>query len=174
MPSNSELFHCRQTLTPEFDRPPLYVDIPRRRRRSVAYICGPLVLSLAQSLADVPVFREEAIILRMKNRGHDYLDSVRNPEIWKKTKRTVGKVGGGAALEVVKDIASRIMAELLKTVHWTRIECTLTQEPAREIGTTCRSYVQKRQALTCPYIRRGWNRSNSLSDSDRSNDFVAG
>src|ERR1700732_218646 len=135
MPSNSELFH----LSPNFDaRVRSAASLHRHTQRPQTICClhwGPLVLSLAQSLADVPVFREEAIILRMKNRGHDYLDSVRNPEIWKKTKRTVGKVGGGAALEVVKDIASRIMAELLKTVHWTRMECTLTQEPAREIGT---------------------------------------
>jgi hypothetical protein len=56
---------------------------------------------------------EEALIVRMKIAGHDYLDSVRNPEVWKKTKKTLEKVGGSAALEVVKGIASRIMTEVL-------------------------------------------------------------
>jgi hypothetical protein len=41
------------------------------------------------------------------------LDSVRSPEVWKKTKTTLEKVGGGAALAVVKEIASKIMAELI-------------------------------------------------------------
>jgi hypothetical protein len=57
---------------------------------------------------------EEAFILRMTMAGHEYLDSVRNPEVWKKTKTALEKVGGGAALEVVKDIACRILTELLK------------------------------------------------------------
>jgi Hypothetical protein (DUF2513) len=29
---------------------------------------------------------EEAFLVRMKIAGHDYLDSGRNPEVWKKTK----------------------------------------------------------------------------------------
>lgn len=57
---------------------------------------------------------ETAAILRMTMAGHEYLESVRNPEVWKKTKTTLEKVGGGAALDVVKDIASKILAELIK------------------------------------------------------------
>jgi len=55
----------------------------------------------------------DAFIVRMKMAGHEYLDTVRSPEVWKKTKTTLEKVGGGAALEVVKQIASKIMAELI-------------------------------------------------------------
>jgi hypothetical protein len=57
---------------------------------------------------------DDAFIVRMKMAGHEYLDSVRSPEVWKKTKTALEKVGGGAALEVVKDVASKILAELLK------------------------------------------------------------
>jgi hypothetical protein len=57
----------------------------------------------------------DAFIVRMKMAGHEYLDSVRNPEVWNKTKTTLEKVGGGAALDVVKDIASKFLAELVKT-----------------------------------------------------------
>ena len=56
----------------------------------------------------------DAFIVRMKMAGHEYLDSVRNPEVWNKTKTTLEKVGGGAALDVVKDIASKFLAELVK------------------------------------------------------------
>jgi hypothetical protein len=57
----------------------------------------------------------DAFIVRMKMAGHEYLASVRSPEVWNKTKTTLEKVGGGAALDVVKDIASKIMADLIKT-----------------------------------------------------------
>jgi hypothetical protein len=57
---------------------------------------------------------DDAFIVRMKMAGHEYLDSVRSPEVWKKTKTALGKVGGSAALEVVKDVAGKILAELLK------------------------------------------------------------
>jgi hypothetical protein len=57
---------------------------------------------------------ETAAILRMTMAGHEYLDSVRSPEVWTKTKKSLEKVGGGAALDVIKDIASKILAELIK------------------------------------------------------------
>jgi hypothetical protein len=57
---------------------------------------------------------EDASIVRMKMAGHEYLDAVRSPEVWKKTKTTLEKVGGGAALAVVKDIATRIAIEIIK------------------------------------------------------------
>src|ERR1700693_1465649 len=55
----------------------------------------------------------DAYIVRMKMAGHEYLDTVRSPEVWKKTKTTLEKVGGGAALEVVKQIASKFAVELI-------------------------------------------------------------
>jgi Hypothetical protein (DUF2513) len=55
-----------------------------------------------------------ACILRMTMRGHDYLDAVRNPEIWKKTEASIKKVSSGVALDIVKDIANKIFAAILK------------------------------------------------------------
>jgi Hypothetical protein (DUF2513) len=43
---------------------------------------------------------ETAAILRMTMAGHEYLDSVRSPEVWKKTKSTLEKVGGGEVLQL--------------------------------------------------------------------------
>jgi hypothetical protein len=57
---------------------------------------------------------EDASIVRLKMSGHEYLDTVRSPEVWKKTKTTLEKVGGGAALAVVKEIATKIAVEILK------------------------------------------------------------
>jgi Hypothetical protein (DUF2513) len=54
------------------------------------------------------------MILRMTNSGHDYLDSVRDTKVWNKTKSLLEKVGGSAASEVVKDVAAKVMAELMK------------------------------------------------------------
>ena len=53
-------------------------------------------------------------IIRMTNSGYDYLDTVRDPKVWSQTKSVLEKVGGSAALEVVKDIAAKFMAELIK------------------------------------------------------------
>jgi Hypothetical protein (DUF2513) len=52
---------------------------------------------------------------RMTMDGHDYLDSVRDPRVWEKTKSQLDKVGGGGPLELVKDIAAKIMAELIRS-----------------------------------------------------------
>ena len=45
-------------------------------------------------------------IIRVTNSGYDYLDTVRDPKVWSQTKSVLEKVGGSAALEVVKDIAA--------------------------------------------------------------------
>jgi hypothetical protein len=54
-------------------------------------------------------------ITRMTMAGHDYLDSVRDPKVWERTKGKLEKVGGGGPLELVKDIAAKIMADLIKS-----------------------------------------------------------
>jgi hypothetical protein len=53
-------------------------------------------------------------IIRMTNSGYDYLDTVRDPKVWNQTKCVLEKIGGSAALEVVKEIAAKFMAELIK------------------------------------------------------------
>ena len=53
-------------------------------------------------------------IIRMTNSGYDYLDTVRDPKVWNQTKSVLEKIGGSAALEVVKEIAAKFMAELIR------------------------------------------------------------
>jgi hypothetical protein len=54
------------------------------------------------------------VVKRITMAGHDYLDSVRDPKVWTKTKSVLENVGGSAALEVVKDVAVKVMTELIK------------------------------------------------------------
>jgi len=56
-----------------------------------------------------------AVVTRITNSGHDYLDSVRDAKVWEKTKTKLEKVGGGATLEFVKEMAAKTMAELIKS-----------------------------------------------------------
>ncbi|WP_409525977.1 DUF2513 domain-containing protein [Nitrincola sp. MINF-07-Sa-05] len=52
-------------------------------------------------------------INRIEWAGHDYLDAVRDPDIWSKTEQQLKKVGGSAALEVVKAVAVKIISQTL-------------------------------------------------------------
>ncbi|PQL09583.1 DUF2513 domain-containing protein [Veillonella sp. T11011-6] len=49
----------------------------------------------------------------LTNAGHDYLDAVRNDNIWKDTKDNLLKIGGSASLEVIKTIASNIALKII-------------------------------------------------------------
>jgi hypothetical protein len=52
-------------------------------------------------------------LFRVTNSGHDFLDSVRDDKVWSKTKRQLTKVGGSAALDVVKATAVNIVTEII-------------------------------------------------------------
>jgi len=54
------------------------------------------------------------VVQRITMSGYDYLDSVRDLKVWKETKSLLEKVGGSAALEVVKDVSAKVMAEVIK------------------------------------------------------------
>ncbi len=49
----------------------------------------------------------------LTNQGHDFIDSVRSPEVWQKTTEVTKNIGT-TSLSVVVDIAKAIGAELLK------------------------------------------------------------
>ncbi|MCH4157668.1 MAG: DUF2513 domain-containing protein [Acidaminococcaceae bacterium] len=49
-------------------------------------------------------------IFRLTSAGCDYLDSVRDPGIWAKTKTKLESVGGSVSLDVVKDVACKLVA----------------------------------------------------------------
>ena len=53
------------------------------------------------------------LIRRLTFSGYDYLDAVRNPSVWEKTKHKLSSIGGSATLDIVKSIAvSFLQAQL--------------------------------------------------------------
>ena len=56
-----------------------------------------------------------AVIGRMTWKGHEFLDAVRNEDIWSKTKSIAGKAGV-ASLEAVLGIAKDVGADAIKRV----------------------------------------------------------
>lgn len=45
--------------------------------------------------------------------GHDFLDAIRNDNVWNKTIQSLGKIGGDASFTVIKSVAAAIAKELL-------------------------------------------------------------
>ena len=41
--------------------------------------------------------------------GHEFLDSIRNEDVWTKTKEKLSAVGGTAALDVIKSVATNLI-----------------------------------------------------------------
>lgn len=52
-------------------------------------------------------------ISRLTLRGHDYLDTIRNNDIWRKTKESLVKVGTSVAFSTITRIASRLLESYL-------------------------------------------------------------
>ena len=52
-------------------------------------------------------------ITRLTMAGYDYLDAVRNPSVWKKTKEAITAKAGSAPLVVIEKIAESILESLL-------------------------------------------------------------
>jgi Hypothetical protein (DUF2513) len=55
----------------------------------------------------------EPLIRGLTWEGHEFLDSIRDPKIWHKTKDAIGKVGG-FSLKLLKDIATAYLKEEIK------------------------------------------------------------
>lgn len=56
------------------------------------------------------------VVYRITMQGYDYLDSVRDPNIWGKIKEKLQKLHGGAvsvALDIVKSIGTELILKLL-------------------------------------------------------------
>lgn len=64
--------------------------------------------SPSSSCTGKPQFRNWHIT-RLTNSGHDFLDTIRNDEVWKQTLEKISKVGGSAALSIIKTIATEIV-----------------------------------------------------------------
>lgn len=52
-------------------------------------------------------------ISRITSSGYDYLDSVRNENVWTKTKEKISEVGESVSLDVVKKVASSTILTML-------------------------------------------------------------
>jgi hypothetical protein len=94
-------------LMAEPPRPPGDVALQVQLLHDAGYIQA--VISAIRESPDIA-----CAIIRMTNSGYDYLDTVRDPKVWNQTKNVLEKIGGSAALEVVKEIAAKFMAELIK------------------------------------------------------------
>ena len=49
------------------------------------------------------------LIRRMTFEGHEFLDAIRSPSVWRKTRDLVTRAGGGFAMDVVKKVAISIL-----------------------------------------------------------------
>lgn len=45
--------------------------------------------------------------------GHEFLDSVRDPEVWRRTKEETARVSGSVGLEVLKEAAKRFTIQIM-------------------------------------------------------------
>lgn len=67
-------------------------------------------LSYCSKSCPIPMYK----ILWITNAGHDYLDSIRNNNVWSKTKSLISDSGASFALHIVQDIATKV---LLSSLH---------------------------------------------------------
>ncbi|MER0237171.1 DUF2513 domain-containing protein [Fulvimarina sp. MAC8] len=61
-----------------------------------------------------PVNGAETSVLRLTSFGHDFLDSIRDPAIWQKTKDVAQNIGG-LSLSLMADLANGLVKEQLKS-----------------------------------------------------------
>jgi hypothetical protein len=107
-------------LTTEASEGPIYLPLisePPRPPGDIA-LQVQLLQDAGYIRAEISPIRESldiaGAIIRITNSGYDYLDTVRHPKVWSETKSVLEKIGGSAALEVVKDIAAKFMADLIR------------------------------------------------------------
>ncbi|MCX7779641.1 MAG: DUF2513 domain-containing protein [Negativicutes bacterium] len=53
-------------------------------------------------------------IERLTMKGHNFLNNIRDDTVWRKVKDVLIKVGSTASLDIIKTVASRIVADLTK------------------------------------------------------------
>ena len=56
---------------------------------------------------------QQYLIKRITSSGYDYLNSVRDANVWSKTKETLKSVGNSVSLDVIKTVASKVALNLL-------------------------------------------------------------
>jgi predicted transcriptional regulator len=56
---------------------------------------------------------EDFLIKRITSSGYDYLDNVRNNQVWEETKKQIVGFGSSVSLDVVKTVSGKIILGLL-------------------------------------------------------------
>lgn len=54
------------------------------------------------------------LIFGLTWKGHDFLESIRNDSVWKKVKGKILGVGGGMTIDLVKELATSYLREMLQ------------------------------------------------------------
>ena len=72
---------------------------------------GFLEVTISQELK--PRGSRTCFIRRITWNGHEYLDTIRDPRIWARTKDAVAKVGGATSVELIKFVATQFAKEAL-------------------------------------------------------------
>ena len=53
------------------------------------------------------------IVERMHDKGHEYLNTVRDNTVWKETKKSIGSVLSSMSIDIIKGVATDIALKLL-------------------------------------------------------------
>lgn len=90
------------------------LELPGREETEVSY--HVMLLDEAGFLHGQDMSSSDGILwhpMRLTMKGHEFLDTVRDPEVWRETKVSMAKIGGGG-LGIVKDVASAVIKGFLK------------------------------------------------------------
>ena len=85
-----------------------------------AIVAEHLVLLIEHGLVKGKAFQtfdglelDHIMILSTTWKGHEFLDAVRNDTVWNKTKDKLASVGGTATVEIITQVASGLMKQML-------------------------------------------------------------
>ena len=70
-------------------------------------------LVAVEQLSGPPILQQTMAYVRLTSKGHDFLGSVRDEGIWKKTMGKIAEVGGGISLSLVGTLATEYIKENL-------------------------------------------------------------
>lgn len=56
---------------------------------------------------------DELELYRLTTEGHDFLDSIRDETVWRRTKTKLAEVGGNAPLAIIKTAAQELMKRVI-------------------------------------------------------------
>ena len=88
------------------------IELPGRDAYEVYYNCKLLIdaglISGTHVMGDPP----PTYVSGLTWHGHDFLDAIRDDNVWSKTKSAIAKQASSAPLEVVKAVAIKVMSTM--------------------------------------------------------------